>query len=105
MTSKRSRVARGAAWVGTTAAYAAIGTVVAGVVEARTADTLGEAVATIGFGAAVTWPVLTVLALIVRALWLGWNPRGLAAEMTDEHGSAPRLAGWLAYVLIACLLL
>lgn len=105
MSSKRSRVATGAVWVATTAALAAIGSVIAGAVEARTADTLAEAIATIGFGTIITWPILTLVALLARALWLGWNPRGLAAGMVDEHGSAPRLAGWLAYVLVACFLL
>jgi len=76
-----------------------------GVLEALSADDLREAVGTIGYAAMVAWPVLTALTALVRGLWFGWRPGELRDRLVDEHGSAPQLAGWLGYLLIACFVL
>jgi arylsulfatase A-like enzyme len=106
MTTQSSRVRRVAAWLGRAAAVAAVGAMAGGVVEAAgTADDLFEAVGTIGFAAVLAWPGLVVLVVIVRGLWWGWRPARLRDQLVDADGRAPRLAGWIAYLLIACFVL
>jgi arylsulfatase A-like enzyme len=105
MSSSTSRVVPVAAWIGTAAGAGAIGAIVGGAVEtAFTADGFTEAVGTIGYSAMFAWPILTALVVIARGLWAAWRPAELAAALTDEHGSAPRLAGWIGYILVACVI-
>ena len=70
----------------------------AGVYEGVRADGPIAAAATAGFIALVAVPVLFVAGVIVRALVAAWQPRELVARATDEDGSAPRLAAWVAVV-------
>jgi arylsulfatase A-like enzyme len=106
MTTQSSRIRRVATWLGAAAAVAAVGALAGGAVEALgSADDGVEAVATIGFAAVLAWPALFLLVVIVRGLWWGWRPERLAERLVDEHGRAPRLAAWIAYLLVACFLL
>jgi arylsulfatase A-like enzyme len=97
-----SRVARAATWVGHSVAVAAVGALAAGIAEAVAADGATEVVGTIGFIAVLAWPVLGLLTIATRLMWRWWEPDRLRSQLVDEHGSAPRLAAWLAYLLIAC---
>jgi len=101
MTSSRSRGIRVLAWSGTTLGAAAIGALAGGLVEARSADGAGELIATIGYSGMAAWPALAALTMIVRGLWRAWRPTQLGSQLVEEHGGAPRLAGWIAYGWIA----
>src|SRR5688572_6112125 len=106
MTTQSSRIRRVATWLGAAAAVAAVGALAGGAVEALgSADDGVAAVASIGFAAVLAWPALFLLVVIVRGLWWGWRPERLAERLVDEHGRAPRLAAWIAYLLVACFLL
>ena len=56
-----------------------------------------------GFLALFALPALLVGSALVRLLWIGWRPRDLA--LVEEGGGAPRLAGWVAVVVLGALAL
>jgi choline-sulfatase len=60
---------------------------------------------TLGYSALFAWPALAVLGAIARGLWAAWRVDRLRAALVDEHGSAPRRAGWLGFTLLACFVL
>ena len=96
----RSRLRLALRWLAPSALAACAGGLVAGLVEARGAIPLGAiaALATAGFLALVTVPVLLLGGAIARALLAAWQPRLLVERLTDDDGAAPRLAGWVAVV-------
>jgi arylsulfatase A-like enzyme len=49
-----------------------------------------------GFLAIIAFPALLIAAAVVRGLTAAWQPRAVLAQLTDDDGGAPRLAGWLA---------
>ncbi|CAN5747669.1 hypothetical protein BH11MYX3_BH11MYX3_24730 [soil metagenome] len=67
-------------------------------------DPLGMA-ATVGFFAILTAPVLFVVSVIIRGLIAAWGPRELFARLTEPAGGMPRLAGWVAAVMVLTLAL
>ncbi|HEY5922139.1 MAG TPA: sulfatase, partial [Kofleriaceae bacterium] len=90
-------------WLAPSAAAASGGAALAGVLEgAGMRGAFGSAAAA-GFVALVAFPVLFAASMIARGLWHAWQPRALG--LIEEGGSAPRLAGWLAYVWLAALAL
>ena len=58
-----------------------------------------------GFAVLVTWPALFVLSLSGRVVTHVWQPRALAASLTDPGGGAPRLAAWLVAIVLGAALL
>ena len=99
----RSRLPAAARWLAPSAVAACGGTVVAGALEgAGMADPLG-AVASAGFLALLVLPVLLAGSAIVRALWAAWRPAELG--LVEDGGGAPRLAGWVATVVLGALAL
>ena len=64
-----------------------------------------QALATGGFVGLYGWPAAFVLGAVVAALWAWWQPKRLVARLSNERGTAPRLAGWLLWLTVAgCLL-
>lgn len=96
------RVRRLACWLVVSVVAGALGVLVGGAVEAHRTGAGGLAgVVLIGYAALVAWPALLVAGVGVRLLWRGWHPEALAATLVEPDGSAPRLAGWVAYVGLA----
>src|SRR5262249_36853460 len=60
-------------------------------------------VAAAGFLALPAVPILFGASVLARALWAAWQPAELG--LVDEHGGAPRLAGWLGFLMIGALAL
>jgi arylsulfatase A-like enzyme len=90
-------------WLAPSAAAAAGGAAIAGLLEGMgMRDTLAS-IAAAGFVVLVAFPVLFMLSVIARGLWHAWQPRALG--LIEEGGGAPRLAGWLAFVWLALLAL
>lgn len=58
-----------------------------------------------GFAVLVAWPALFVISLSGRVVTHVWQPRALAASLTDPGGGAPRLAAWLVAVVVGAALL
>lgn len=58
-----------------------------------------------GFAVLVAWPALLVLSLSGRVVTHVWQPRSLAASLTDPGGGAPRLAAWLVAIVLGAALL
>jgi arylsulfatase A-like enzyme len=56
-----------------------------------------------GFVALVALPGVLIASAALRGLARAWQPGALAARVTDEHGGAPRLAGWIAVVWLGAL--
>ncbi len=101
--SKRAKLATALRWLAPSAAVASGGAVLAGAVEGTGMPGVFATLATGGFVALVTLPVLFALHAIGRGLWRGWQPRALG--LIEADGRAPRLAGWLAFVWLASLAL
>lgn len=102
---KRSRLVRALAWLAPSAVAACCGALVAGGFEAiGLGDALGMA-ATVGFFAMLALPSLFVLSAIVRGLYAAWAPSSLGASLAEERGSMPRLAGWVASLMVCSLVL
>ncbi len=101
--SKRAKLAAALRWLAPSAAAASGGALLAGAVEGTGMTSSLATLAAGGFVALVALPVLFALGAIGRGLWRGWQPRALG--LVDERGSAPRLAGWLAFVWLATLAL
>jgi arylsulfatase A-like enzyme len=101
--SKRAKLAAGVRWLAPSAAAASGGAALAGALEGFGMATLLATLATAGFVALVTFPILFAGSVIVRGLWHAWQPRALG--LIDERGGAPRLAGWLAFVWLATMAL
>jgi arylsulfatase A-like enzyme len=83
-----------------------LGAITGGLVEAFAAGfgPLGAS-ASAGYAAMLAIPVCLVGALIVRGLWAAWRPGELAATLIEEGGGAPRLAGWIVFLLIGAFVL
>ena len=58
-------------------------------------------IAAIGFAGFYGVPIGVSLLLLVRGLWWAWSPRPLLESLREETGGAPRLAGWLCYLLFS----
>ncbi|HUH00390.1 MAG TPA: hypothetical protein VML75_00265, partial [Kofleriaceae bacterium] len=81
---------------------AAAGVLASGLIEgAEHTSSVLAAFASTGFVGMLALPTLLVAGVIVRGLYRAWRPAELAAAATEATGGAPRLAAWLAYVLIA----
>jgi arylsulfatase A-like enzyme len=93
----RSRAPR---WLAPSAAAACVGAIVAGAIEGAGMDSVLGAAAAAGFVALVAVPVLLVASATVRGIWRAWQPGQLG--LVEEGGGAPRLAGWLGVLVLAC---
>ncbi|HEX4453727.1 MAG TPA: sulfatase-like hydrolase/transferase [Kofleriaceae bacterium] len=89
----RSRTRLVAHWLVPSAAAAALGGVVAGMLEGRAMETPIGFVAATGFVALLGAPLLLVGLVILRALWAAWRPHELA--LIEGDAGAPKLAAWL----------
>jgi arylsulfatase A-like enzyme len=98
---------RGAArWVEPSFTAACLGAVVAGLVEGLGAGYgVVGAFASAGYAALLAIPACLGGALLVRGLWAAWRPRRLAPTLVEEGGGAPRLAAWVAFLLLGAFLL
>jgi hypothetical protein len=105
--SRMVSVTRGVArWVAPSLIAACLGAVIAGLVEGvRAGYGLVGAVAAAGYAALLAVPACLGGALVVRGLWAAWKPSRLAPRVLEEGGAAPRLAAWVAYLLIGAFLL
>ena len=65
----------------------------------------GGALVATGFLGLVMVPALLVASALVRGLYALWQPGALAAQLAEEGGGAPRLAGWVALLYLAALVL
>ncbi len=74
---------------------ACAGGLAAGVVEATAMETPYETAAGIGYMILFTLPVVVLLSLLIRAVWLAWSPARLTEDLVDPDRGAPMLAGWL----------
>src|SRR5262245_33857310 len=54
--------------------------------------------ATTGFFGLLAIPFLFAASAAVRGVYTAWQPEKLAADLIEEGGGAPRLAGWVAVV-------
>ncbi len=102
---QRSRLARAARWLCPSAAAACGGALIAGAYEAIGLGDLLGMVATVGFFAIFTAPVLFVISAVVRGLIAAWGPGELGTRLTEDGGGMPALAGWVAAILVAALAL
>ena len=75
----------------------------AGVLDGAAMDDVLGAVAAAGFLALAAVPILFGASVVARALWAAWQPAELG--LVDEHGGAPRLAGWIGFLMIGALAL
>jgi hypothetical protein len=100
-----SRIVRALRWLAPSAVAACAGAFIAGCFEAIGVNELIGMAATIGFFAMLATPMLFAIAAIARALIAGWGTRELAAQLTEDGGGMPRLAGWVITILIAALAL
>jgi arylsulfatase A-like enzyme len=96
----RSRLGRVLRWLAPSAVCACAGALVAGLVEGSRGD---GALATAGFVAVIAVPALLVVSLVVRGLVAAWHPAELVAQLVDDDGAAPRLAGWIAVIWFGAL--
>ncbi len=98
LSSVRSRLVPIARWLAPSAVAACAGAVIAGVYEGvGISGALGVAITT-GFIALLAVPALLVASVLVRGVIAAWQPRLLAAQLTEDGGGAPRLAGWIAVI-------
>jgi len=97
-----SRLAAVLRWLAPSAVAACAGALVAGLIDGRGAGALG-ALATAGFLAVLAVPALLAAGAIARGVVRAWRPGELAAALVDEHGAAPRLAGWLVVIGLGAL--
>lgn len=81
---------------------ACAGGLVAGVTDSVKGDgELGlDTVAATGFVLVAAIPVLFLVAIFARGIWAAWRPREIAERFTEEGGGMPRLAGWLATLVL-----
>ncbi len=89
-------------WIAPSAIAACAGGVVAGVADGLRGDgDLGlDTAAATGFVLVAGFPILLVLGLVARGLWAAWRPRELAERLAEPGGGMPRLAGWLATLVL-----
>lgn len=99
----RAKVLAALRWLAPSAAAAAGGAVLAGLIEGRGLADYEATGAAAGFVALVTLPILLAVSTAARGLWVAWQPRTL--DLVAPSGSAPRLAGWLAFVWLAAMAL
>jgi len=101
------RAARGAVrWVAPSLIAACLAAVIAGLVDgARARLGIVGVPAVAGFAALLAVPACLGGALLLRGLWAAWRPRRLAPTLIEEGGGAPRLAAWMAFLLIGAFLL
>jgi hypothetical protein len=98
-----SRISRAAGWLAPSVAAACGGTIAAGAIEgAATGNALGG-LAAAGFLAVFALPLLLAASVAGRAIWWAWRPAELG--LVEEGGGAPRLAGWIAVVVLGTLAL
>lgn len=89
-------------WLAPSLAAAGLAVVAAGLAESipGTYDPM-QAVGAAGFVVLTAAPASLLLALVARAVWRGWQPEQLFAQATGPTGGAPRVAAWVAYLLLA----
>ncbi len=89
-------------WLAPSAVAACAGGLCAGVVDTVKGDgELGlDSVAATGFVLVAAIPVLLGLAIVARAVWAAWRPREIAERLTEAGGAMPRLAGWMATLIL-----
>ena len=81
---------------------AVLAAVVAGLAEgARATYTPLQALASAGFFCLIAIPLVLVVSLATRGLWLAWRIDELTEEHTEESGGSPVIAAWIAYALFA----
>jgi len=97
------RLKSAARWLAPSAVCACAGALAAGGVEATGAEDVVGAAAATGFLALIVFPALLVLSAIARGIYAGWQPDRLG--LVEHDGGAPTLVGWLAVVMLGCLLL
>lgn len=104
--SARRRLASAARWLAPSVAAACLAAAVAGVAE-NLGQGLGGVgtIAAAGFASLLAAPVCLVLALFVRGLWAAWRPAALAERVLEDGGGAPRLAGWIGFLLFGAFIL
>lgn len=90
-------------WLAPSAAAASGGAVAAGLFEGVGVDGALGIGATAGFVAIIALPILLGISVIVRGLWIAWQPHELG--LVEDNGGAPRLAAWLGVLWIGALLL
>ena len=96
----RSRLGAALRWLTPSAVAACAGALAGGVVEGLHTDGAIGAAAATGFFALLAVPALLVGGALVRGIAAAWQPALLADRLTDDDGAAPRLAGWVAVVLL-----
>ncbi len=87
-------------WLAPSAVGALVGAVLGGLVESLVLG-LGPlaALASAGFAAILNLPLAFVGAVAVRGLWAAWRPDRLG--LVEDDGTAPRLAAWLVFLVVA----
>jgi hypothetical protein len=99
--TKRARLAAVLRWLAPSAAAAASGALIGGLVEGLGMSSGLGITAAAGFVAIVTLPILIATSIVVRGLWAAWRPQDLA--LVEDDGSAPRLAAWTAVLWLSAL--
>ncbi|HEY4055598.1 MAG TPA: sulfatase-like hydrolase/transferase [Kofleriaceae bacterium] len=79
---------------------AATGALVIGAIEARAMPSgIFSWFAGVGFVMLAALPLLFAVMVTARIAWLGWKPT--LDKLVDADGRAPRLAGWIAFLVVA----
>nr|MBA3451673.1 sulfatase-like hydrolase/transferase [Deltaproteobacteria bacterium] len=89
-------------WLAPSVVAACAGALAAGIVEGLAT---AHPVATTGLVALIGIPAGLVLGVASRALLAAWRPHELAARLTEEDRSMPRLAGWVVTIWLGALFL
>ncbi|HEY4183284.1 MAG TPA: sulfatase-like hydrolase/transferase [Kofleriaceae bacterium] len=96
----RSAITRASRWCAPSLVSAAAGAIVIGAIEARAMPNgIFGWFAGIGFVVLAALPVLFIAMVVARIAWIGWKPT--LDKLVDADGRAPRLAGWIAYLVVA----
>jgi hypothetical protein len=97
------KLSTAARWLAPSAAAACGGALAAGAVEGAGMDDAFGALVAAGFLAIFALPIFVVASALARAIWWAWRPHDLG--LIEEGGGAPKLAGWIAVVVLGCLAL
>jgi arylsulfatase A-like enzyme len=87
-------------WLAPSAVAACVGALAAGLVEGARTDGAASALAAAGFLAVLAVPALLVAGAVVRGVAAAWGAGELVRSLIDADGAAPRLAAWLAVILL-----
>ncbi|MEJ7695901.1 MAG: hypothetical protein WKF78_04570 [Candidatus Limnocylindrales bacterium] len=94
---------RFARWLAASGAAAAAGAIAGGLVEAAGLDGLEITLTAAGFFALVVLPILLAGSVLIRAIYLAWQPRALLSSLTEDGGGSPRFTAWLVIGVLAAL--